>query len=273
MVALASTLPGIKELRRGFRDELLELASAVDRTRADTRFRAALDAMALFWNYSLFNQWLIRMQKPTATRVAGRRTWEKLGRSVTDGETPIRIIAPTGGGFPFIQVPVYDLAQTAGAELPTLDVQLAGRTDKLALLEQAASRLGTRVIELRTAAPYCGWSEGGTVRIRPGLPEQERAATLAHELAHEILHQQRGARKRPPRLTEAESEAEAEATAHVVLRALGLPSKAPTYIAWRGGSAAMIIKSMRRIQRAAKEILQAATKPPAPRKRKPKRKK
>jgi antirestriction protein ArdC len=86
---------------------------------------------------------------------------------------------------------------------------------------------------------------------------------LAHELAHEILHQAAGKRaatlKRPgPARTKAEKETEADATAYVVLAVLGLPSKAPSYIAWQGGTGSAVLRSMTRIQRAAKAILEAA---------------
>ncbi len=101
------------------------------------------------------------------------------------------------------------------------------------------------------------------MRIRARLSGRDKVAVLAHELAHEVLHQRERARaaqaKRPPRpRTHAEEETEADATAYVVLGVLGLPSKAPAYIAWQGGDGAQVLRSMSRVQRAAKEILVAA---------------
>ena len=49
----------------------------------------------------------------------------------------------------------------------------------------------------------------------------------------------------------------ADATAYVVLAVLGLPSKAPTYIAWQGGTGLGVYRSMARVQRAARAILGA----------------
>lgn len=86
----------------------------------------------------------------------------------------------------------------------------------------------------------------------------ERAATLAHELAHELLHTGHTTRGDGGGLGEIEQEVEAEATAYVVLTALGLPSKAPLYLAGRGGSGKLILQSMQRIQHAARAILTAA---------------
>ena len=224
--------------------------------RQDAGFRRALDTAARFWRYSPCNQWLIRIANPRATRVAGRRVWEALGRKVRDGEPPIHILAPTSPlGFPFISVEVFDVKQTRGRKLVLPDLILRGktRTAKVAVLERAAAVLGIRVAPLLSDDGVLGCSVGGEIRIRPGLPQRERVAVLAHELAHELLHQGDQKQKR----SIAEVETEADATSYVVLRALGLPSKAPSYIAWRGGSGALIARSLGRIQRAARQILDA----------------
>src|SRR5438093_11044342 len=56
-----------------------------------------LNAMARFHTYSFGNIMLIARQKPTATRVAGIRTWNSLGRFVKRGEKGIMILAPMVG--------------------------------------------------------------------------------------------------------------------------------------------------------------------------------
>ena len=57
-------------------------------------WRAMLDTAAKFHTYSLGNLLLIGLQAPTATRVAGFRTWQSLGRQVRKGEKGIAILAP-----------------------------------------------------------------------------------------------------------------------------------------------------------------------------------
>ncbi len=47
---------------------------------------AYLTAIAQFHNYSFQNILLIASQRPTATRVAGIRSWNELGRRVRRGE-------------------------------------------------------------------------------------------------------------------------------------------------------------------------------------------
>ena len=245
--------------RAAMRAALETLGAQVDRVRQDAGFLHTLEVMARFWRYSPTNQWLIQRACPRATLVAGRRVWERSGRKVREGATPIGILAPTGRGFPFVVVPVYDVSQTRGRRLPALDLTLRGSTHHVATLERAAAHLGVTISTLRGAPGLVGQSLGGEIRVRPDLSPRERAATLAHELAHELLHTGVRARKRPVSRTHAEVETEAEATSYVVLRALGLPSKAPTYIAWRGGSGEVLARSLGRVQRAARQILQAGT--------------
>ena len=238
-----------------FRAELVALGAEVDRVRQDAGFRRALDTAARFWRYSPTNQWLIGRARPGATRVAARSVWTQLGRTVRRGAVPIPIVAPTGPrGFPFISVEVFDVSQTRGRKLAELDLALSGRTSKLAFVEAAAAALGIRIAPLVGHDHAVGLSLGGEIRVRAGLSQRERTAVIVHELAHELLHQ--GDADRPR--THAEVETEAEATSYVVLRALGLPSKAPAYIAWRGGSGVVIARSLGRIQRAARKILDAS---------------
>jgi len=57
-------------------------------------WRAMLDTAAKFHSYSLGNLLLIGAQAPQATRVAGFRTWQSVGRQVRKGERGIAILAP-----------------------------------------------------------------------------------------------------------------------------------------------------------------------------------
>lgn len=253
-------------LRAALKRHLERLAGAVDATRRDAGFLEALRTMTRFWRYSFFNQFLIAIQCERATAVTGRLGWEGLGRRVKEGERPLWVLAPSrrrGGNTRFHEVPVYDLRQTRGRKLASFSLALYGGTHHAATLERAAAALGVIVETVALPDDVRGRSLGGRIELRPGLSGRERAATLAHELAHELLHQEERRRaetmKRPgPTRTKAERETEADATAWVVLTALGLPSKAPAYIAWQGGTGAMVLRSMTRVQRAAARILRAA---------------
>jgi hypothetical protein len=217
--------------------------------------------MATFWRYSPFNQFLIVLQRRNATRVAGRRAWESLGRKVKPGERPISVLAPTRAAYGYVEVPVYDVRQTRGRRLATLRTELRGRSRHVPTLLAAASRLAIPVERVAQPEGVAGRSFGGRIEVDPRLTTAEQVRVLAHELAHEVLHQQEreraAARKRPPpEWTHAEQETEADATAYVVLEALGLDAPSPAYIAWQGGEGRTVLRSMARIQRAAKRILE-----------------
>jgi hypothetical protein len=238
---------------RQVRDAMTTLARDVDRVRRDAGFTAVLDTMSQFWEYSPFNEYLIHLQLPRATRVAGRKTWESLGRDVKSRERPIHIFAPVAMRQPFIAVPVYDISQTCGRRLPSLDLALRGPTDAANGLERAVTKLGIRIERFDGRPGSQGHSAGGVLYLRRRLPGLERAATIVHELAHEILHDMRSRGE----MVHRQPETEAEATSYVVLRVLGLPSKAPAYIAWHGGDGKLVLQSLKRVQRAARRILRA----------------
>src|SRR6266849_6546178 len=70
------------------------LAEAVERMADTETFAAWLRARAAFHDYSFSNVCLIVSQRPDASRVAGYKTWQRLGRQVRKGEHGIRILAP-----------------------------------------------------------------------------------------------------------------------------------------------------------------------------------
>ena len=79
---------------QGSSDARERLAEAVGRMADSETFAAWLRARAAFHDYSFANVCLIVSQRPDATRVAGYKTWQKLGRQVRKGEHGIRILAP-----------------------------------------------------------------------------------------------------------------------------------------------------------------------------------
>ena len=150
------------------------------------------------------------------------------------------------------------LSALAGSDLPQCALRVVARCayrdftpdDWRALFRLVASDaagLGVEVAFVPLPERVLGRSLGGRVEIQPSIRGRERAAVLAHELAHEVLHQAERRRaaeaRRPgPQRTHAECETEADATAYVVLRVLGIPSRAPAYIAWQGGTGAGVLR-------------------------------
>ena len=74
----------------------MEQAVTAILTNADVR--DYLKKVALFRKYSFGNTLFIVLQRPSAARVAGLTTWNRLGRRVKKGEKGITIFAPSSAG-------------------------------------------------------------------------------------------------------------------------------------------------------------------------------
>jgi antirestriction protein ArdC len=241
---------------------------------------AYLTAMSQFHNYSFQNILLIASQRPTATRVAGIRSWNELGRRVKRGEKGIMIFAPMIGYkrkasdanqnqesdartdkpearlVGFRAVYVFDVDQTEGAELPALGSTFAGEVgDKLDKLAEFTTAQGIKLEYSDKIEPARGMSYGGLIRILPDLEPSETLATLVHELAHEMLHRA----ERRILTTKVVRETEAEAVAFVVCHALGLETGTGSadYIQLYHGDTNLLRESLEVVQRTASVILGA----------------
>ncbi len=243
-------------------DKLTE--GIADLTSSD-QWRRYLDFQGRFRRYSAGNVLLISAQRPEATRVAGFRSWRDHGRTVRKGEHAIWILAPmihaATGDDPettprvrgFKWVPVFDVAQTDGDELPSVCRPLSGDegAGDFERLVGIARLIGFQVEDHRFASPTNGdcCHRQRRIRVEVNRSPSQRLKTLAHELAHAILHES------VDDLSVAELEA--ESTAYVVCAQLGLDTAGYSfgYVAtWAGGGGAAIaaIKaSCDRIQRAA----------------------
>src|ERR671919_1714984 len=71
-----------------------QLVAGIEGLVSSDEWRAMLEVSARFHNYSFNNQLLIYLQCPEATRVAGYRAWQRLGRQVRKGSRGIQILAP-----------------------------------------------------------------------------------------------------------------------------------------------------------------------------------
>ncbi|MGO8873669.1 MAG: ArdC-like ssDNA-binding domain-containing protein [Acidimicrobiales bacterium] len=253
-------------------DLLARMTDGIAALTDSEHWRRHLDCQSLFHQYSFGNVVLISAQRPDARRVAGFRTWKKVGRSVRKGEKAIWIVAPMerqGGneresdeepvirGFRY--VPVFDIAQTDGDELPAVCHRLSGDDPSASFsgLVRVARSIGYTVASERLPDGTNGDCAFGLRRIRVedrNSPAQ-RVKTLAHEIAHALLHEGQHDR--------ALAELEAESTAYVVCQSLGLDTGAYSfgYVAvWAGGGDAAITgirSSCASIQRAASFILEA----------------
>jgi antirestriction protein ArdC len=187
------------------------LDEGIAATLTSDGFAAYLRTLARFSTYSARNVALIHRQRPDATRVAGYRAWQTLGRQVRRGEHGLRILVPyrhaatppdgedatdaerttTISGFGVVTV--FDLAQTDGEPLPapTAPQPLVGDSALARWLwvHLAAFLAGEGVTLARRSL-----SEGNGVYfpltrlvvVRSCLSDEQAAKTLAHECAHHV---------------------------------------------------------------------------------------
>ncbi len=255
------------------------LVEGITQLTSSERWQEWLTMQSRFHAYSFNNTLLILTQKPEATRVAGFNAWRKLDRFVRKGEKGIWILAPmvyksdTGDEATaedptkvirgFKPVPVFDVSQTDGAELPEVCIRLDGE-DEAGLydrLRSVAASIGFSVEDaddLNGANGMCTHDEH-RIQVLASNSSVQRVKTLAHELGHAILHAP--GEGRPD--SRAVLELEAESVAYVVCAAAGITSDDYSlgYVAtWSGGgdeALAAIKASGARIQRAADQILSA----------------
>ena len=118
---------------------IAQLTEGISNLTSSEEWQRYLDFQSRFHRYSFGNVLLIAAQCHEATRVAGFNAWRKLNRFVRKGEKAIWILAPMVyknadaedgeddrviRGFKF--VPVFDVAQTDGEELPSICNRLDG---------------------------------------------------------------------------------------------------------------------------------------------------
>jgi antirestriction protein ArdC len=234
-----------------------------------------LKAMGRFHNYSLGNAIMIGFQKPDATRVAGFRTWQKLGRHVKRNEKGIAIMAPIvwrrkathandqkdvqdrddESAVAFKTAYVFDISQTDGKPLPEFARVNGDPSVYTERLREYVTSKGIMLEYSDAIGSAEGVSSGGLIRLKKGLTAAEELSVLAHEAAHEALHHNRNDMAKEKKIRETE----AEAVAFVVCQGIGLDTNSASsdYIQLYNGDKETLMKSLGRIQRTATEILAA----------------
>lgn len=262
------------EVKRMASRAIEELAMALDDGYSDS-LKAYLALLGRFHRYSIGNVILIGLQRPDATRVAGYRTWQQLGRQVKQGERAIRILAPityrkrkrrqvredeaeqedneTDEVLAFKPAAVFDVSQTNGAPLAEFARVSGDPAEHLLRLKDLVSSRGIGLEYTNRIGPAQGASAGGKIILREDMEPAEEFSTLVHELAHEALHQDKTERSKTVR------ETEAEAVAFVVCEAIGLKcgTASSDYVQLYDGKTETLLASLERIRTTAGEIIEA----------------
>jgi antirestriction protein ArdC len=229
------------------------LEAGVESVTTDEGFRAWLRAASRFHKYSFGNQLLIAFQRPDATRVAGFRAWQDLGRHVVKGAKGIQILVPhvrkvtedadeaeteteTRAAVSFGVGYVFDVSDTDGEPLPALDYQhTEGDTahELWGRIEAVAQAHGWRITSDERMIAASGYFDIRTSAIwhQPALSLDGRASTVLHEMAHALdydAHRDR-AESFDYRAHRGERETVAEAVAYVAADHFGLDTGTETF--------------------------------------------
>ena len=254
-----------------------ELSEALAAGRSESLI-AYLDMMARFHSYSFRNSLLILMQRPSATRVAGFRQWENLGRHVKKGEKGIGIFAPmiyrnkngtskaekdetVAGDEPgktlrgFRLVHVFDVEQTEGKPLPEFANVEGEPGDWLRKLETVIRDANIELEYVDNLGGPQGLAQSGKISVLTDLPLAEKFCVLTHEHAHLLMHT--GTRRKET--NKKIRETEAEAVSFVVARAIHLDAKthASDYIQLYQSDRETLEESIHFIQETSASIIEA----------------
>ena len=222
-----------------------------DYFNSDT-YKAFLNTMSKLNNYSINNLFLIVAQKKDASAVASFNAWRKLGRHVKKGSKALKVWAPyqvskkDEKGQPVLDkkgqevkdtrfrlVPVFDVSQTEGKELPKPVYELEGSHQDYANLYRAAKETAAAKgiafeisKEPMEAHGYYSPLENKIV-IRSGMSERETLSTIFHEMAHADLHHPKAVDGQ--QLTRTTKELQAESVAYVVANHYGLDTSSYSF--------------------------------------------
>lgn len=257
-----------------------QLEEGLERITTDEDFIRWLDVQARFHKYSPNNTILIVMQRPDATRVAGYRAWQKMGRQVRRGEQAIKILAPLtrrvtleddDGNEEQVQriigfklVNVFDVSQTDGEPLPELDVRIDGDSPEAQAITESlaafAEESGIPIIYEELNENIGGYFNVMTnsIAINTKSSANQQAKTLAHELGHALLHADLD-----EETTESQRETEAEAVAYIVARHFGMDPGDTSFqyiAAFSRGDMSIMKASMSRIAKGANTIIEHVVK-------------
>jgi antirestriction protein ArdC len=240
---------------------------------------AALNVAAKFHRYSANNVFWLMLQAERRGipigRVAGFRSWQKLGRQVRKGEKSLKVLAParykiTDEGTHesrwivkgFTVASVFDISQTEGEDLPEISPRLlVGDGTESAIVDQVRGLITARGFTF--ALGHVAGSANGytdyrrrTVVVRDDVDPAQQAKTAIHELAHVILHapDQVGSRGNRPRC-----EVEAESVAYVVMTHLGVVTEGyslPYVAGWSGGDLKVVKATAETVITTAREVIE-----------------
>jgi antirestriction protein ArdC len=243
----------------------------------------ALNFASKFYRYSFGNVLWLQYQalerEVAISHIASFNAWKKLDRSVRKGETSFRVLAPcrykitdekTGEDRWIVKgfktVPVFDISQTDGEDVPDVAPVLLTEGGELGVLAQVEGLITAQGFATSyVPADELGGANGRTnhetklVHVRNDVEVAQRIKTAVHELAHVLLHAPGQVDYSANR---GRCEVEAESVAYVVLTHLGISAddySLPYVAGWSGGEVKAIRATAETVIKTARTIIDALT--------------
>lgn len=247
-------------------------------------YKNFLSCFSSFNDYSQKNMRLLLAQLPTATMVATASEWKNLGRFPSKGTKALRIYGPnpeykkdeegnylkdekgkkipTGNIAGWKLVPVFDVSQTHGKELPKPIYELTENFKEpkhFLSIFNAVKSCTTASISLQEISQegVKGFYNRDThsIVIRKGMNQYQTLKTEIHEVAHSLLHQ-----KASEFISKEQKEFEAESVAYIVCQNYGVDTSDYTFAylsSWtnKGERIADFENSLKTITNTAREII------------------
>lgn len=213
-------------------------------------YKTYLEAMGKFWNYSASNVMLMYLQNPNISHVASFKKWQNdFERTVQKGQKALWIFAPyeyklkdkngefkrdesgeieKGRGFRL--VPVFDVSQTQGKDLPKpiYDLTDDGKSFDYENLYRALksvsedNKVPVSFQEIPTGARGFYSLDQNEIVIQRNMSKAQTLKTIIHEMAHSELHNNEVLAQRDTPLLKSTAELQAESVAFVVSSHYGL---------------------------------------------------
>jgi len=202
-----------------YKEILVELQDRLANYDDEEGIKRLLEFQRNFRQYSFQNCLMILFQCPDATRVAGLKAWNKMGRKVKKGETGIRIFAPctknvyvktkvkedeeedaqlkkhkvqqlTG----FKLVSVFDISQTTGEDIegPSLHTPYSDHDElfQVLLSNSPIPVMIGRIEGINRETKGYFTPSSNHIKLSKNLEGDNRLLVLAHELSHYFTYKE-----------------------------------------------------------------------------------
>lgn len=231
-----------EERQEELKNTLKILEQGIKNVFTSDKYMEYLKTMSKFHNYSINNVLWVQMQNPNASVIAGLKTWNELGRKVNKGEKALRVLAPMKHTklieiekvdantkkpikekqkvewISYKAVPVFDISQTNGKELPSLISELQGNIKHFDHMKNALTKVAKIPIEfedIKDSKGYYHLTEN-RIAIKKGMSDMQTIKTMIHEIAHSRLHNIKEEKSISSIMNRNAKETEAESVAFVV---------------------------------------------------------